>query len=182
MNQSAKLRPGDQAPMFSLPTTSGQPVSLAVEIARHAATVVLFICNHCPYVQAYIPRLIDLQRRFAGKARFIAINSNDPETYTEDSFEKMKEYATRWGLNFPYAHDGTQEVAHAYGAERTPEIFVIDGQGVVRYEGGIDDNYKDATRVTARPLEEAIAAIVAGREVAEPRSHAIGCTIKWKKG
>ncbi len=93
----------------------------------------------------------------------------------------MKTQAAAWGLNFAYLRDDDQSVAKAYGAERTPEIFVFDDKGVCRYEGGIDDNYQDMAKVTKRPLHDALAALAEGRPVREPQSYAIGCTIKWAK-
>jgi len=176
-----KLRPDQKAPDFTLPGIDTTRVHLADELKKQPATVVLFICNHCPYVQAYIPRLIALQKEFAGKARFLGINSNDAATYPEDSFDKMKQYAGKWGLNFPYLHDEDQSVARAYGAERTPEIFALDQKGVCRYEGGVDDNYQQEAKVTDRPLREALLALTTGKPVPRPQTYAIGCSIKWKK-
>ncbi len=184
-----KLSPGHQAPDFALPTTDGRVIRLADECPRVGATVVMFLCNHCPYVKAYIPRLIQLQRRYdpaaasrqaRGAARFIGICSNDAQAYPEDSFEQMQAAAQQWGMNFPYAHDEDQSVARAYGAQRTPEIFVLDANGICRYEGGIDDHYQDAAQVTQQPLRDAIEAVVHGRPVDQPQTYAIGCTLKWK--
>jgi len=177
----SKLQPGDKAPDFALPATDGSTVSLNEQTEQAPATVVLFICNHCPYVKAYIPRLIALQQAFDGKARFVAICSNDATTHPDDSFENMKKAADEWGLNFPYLRDEDQSVARAYGAERTPEVFVLDQAGVCRYEGGIDDNYQDADAVTQQPLKQAVSQLAAGDKVAEPQTYAIGCTIKWKQ-
>ncbi len=92
----------------------------------------------------------------------------------------MKVKAKQWGLNFPYLRDEDQSIARAYGAERTPEVFLLDAQGVCRYEGAIDDNYQDPTQVTDRPLRDAILAVARGQPVANPQTHAIGCTVKWK--
>lgn len=182
-----KLKPGQKAPDFLLPDVAGGKVSLSAKLPGAAATVVLFICNHCPYVQAYIPRLIALQKDLgvAGgegrpAAQLLAVCANDAATYPEDSFDNMKKYAAKWGLNFPYLRDEDQAVARAYGAARTPEIFVLDDGGICRYEGGIDDNYQDASRVTRRPLRDAIVSLSRGEAVAEPRTYAIGCSIKWK--
>lgn len=175
-----KLQPGDTAPDFSLPAATGGTVRLTDERDKGGAVVVMFICNHCPYVKAYIPRLIALQNELKA-ARFVAICSNDAGTYPEDSFENMTQQAAAWGLNFAYLRDEDQAVAKAYGAERTPEIFVLDPGGVCRYEGGIDDNYQKPDRVTRRPLRDAVTSVLAGKAVAEPTTHAIGCTIKWKK-
>ena len=186
--QATKLQPGQKAPDFSLPSVDGKTVKLSEQLPQAAATVVMFICNHCPYVKAYIPRLIALQKELDGASggkgggvRFIGICSNDAATHPADSFEHMKEQAKAWGLNFPYLRDEDQSVARDYGAERTPEIFVLDREGICRYEGGIDDNYQDESKVTRRPLRDALEALTRGQPVREPQSHAIGCTIKWKK-
>lgn len=176
-----KLKPGAKAPDFALPSVAGTTVRLVDQLARHRATVVLFISNHCPYVAAYIPRLIQLQSEFSGKARFVGICSNDAHAFPEDSFEKMKLKSQDWGLNFPYLRDEDQSVARAYGAERTPEVFVLDSNGLCRYEGGIDDNYQHVDKVKQRPLRDAIQALVDGKAVAQPQTYALGCTIKWKK-
>lgn len=184
---NAKLKPGQKAPDFQLPAVDGSTLHLADELAQSPATAVMFLCNHCPYVKAYIPRLIQLQEQFATasttpKARLIAICSNDAQTYPQDNFENMKIAASQWGLNFPYLRDEDQSVAKAYGAERTPEIFVLDAQGVCQYEGGIDDNYQDPAQVTQQPLRDALRAVSQGRPVETPQTYSIGCTIKWQKG
>jgi len=175
-----KLQPGQPAPPFSLPSTLGTTVSLANLLEERKGVVVMFICNHCPYVKAYVPRLVELQREFEGRIAFVGICSNDAETYPDDNFEAMVTATDQWGLNFPYLHDDAQRVARAYGAERTPEVFALDSDGVCRYEGGIDDSWQDAAAVTDRPLREALAAIVDGQTPARATTHAIGCTIKWK--
>jgi peroxiredoxin len=182
MNMLEKIKVGEKAPGFLLKDVEGKPVALEGLLKANKAVVVLFICNHCPYVQAYIPRLVKMQKELAGKgAVLVGINSNDWAAYPEDAPEKMKTYASQWGLNFAYLHDGDQTVADAYGANRTPEIFVLDGQGVVRYEGGIDDCYQDEKRVTRRPLLDAVNDLLAGREVGQTTSYAIGCSLKRKK-
>ena len=185
-----KLAPSQTAPDFELPSVDGSTIRLSDELGRYPVTVVLFLCNHCPYVVAYIPRLIELQRQFdlantSGtspvKARFIGICSNDEVTYPDDSFEKMKIKAQEWDLNFPYLRDEDQSIARAYGAERTPEVFLLDAQGVCRYEGAIDDNHQDSSKVTQRQLHDAIQAVAKGEPIDQPQTYAIGCTIKWKQ-
>ncbi len=185
---NAKLQPSQKAPDFTLPATDGSTVHLADELARHTAVVVMFLCNHCPYVKAYIPRLIQLQDQFPAAApqtdkngvRFLGICSNDAQTYPEDSFENMKKATREWAFNFPYLHDQDQSVARAYGAQRTPDIFLLGPDSTCRYEGAVDDNYQDPDRITQQPLRDAIQAIIAGKPITEPQTQAIGCTIKWK--
>lgn len=183
---NTKLQPGDQAVDFCLPATDLIEVRLVDELARYHAIVVLFLCNHCPYVMAYIPRLIQLQQQFSPTdspgVRFIGICSNDAQTYPQDSFDGMKQSAQQWGLNFPYLHDEDQTVAAAWGAERTPEVFVLNRDGACIYEGGIDDHYQDPSKVTQQPLRDALKAIIEGRSIDRPQTYAIGCTIKWKNG
>ena len=176
-----KLTPGQKAPDFTLPAVDGSDLQLSKLIADHKAVVVLFICNHCPYVQAYVDRLIDLQAQFQNDAALVAICSNDETAYPEDSFEHMKTIASKWKLNFAYVRDEDQAVAKAYGAERTLEIFVLDTQGVCSYEGGIDDNFQNPQKVKDQPLRDAIAQIIQDKQVTRPQTWAIGCTIKWKK-
>ncbi len=176
-----KLVPGNVAPDFILPAARGGGVNLSKVLRKHEVVLVMFICNHCPYVKAYIPRLIALQERFADRLCVLGICSNDWGAYPEDSFENMGLAADGWGLNFKYLHDEDQSVAKIYGAERTPEIFLLDSDGVCRYEGGIDDNYKDASGVTDSPLIDAIEDLLKGESVRREQTFAIGCTIKWMK-
>jgi len=111
------------------------------ELKGERGTAVIFSCNHCPYVKAYEDRIIELAREYQPKGiAFVLINANDPVKYPEDSFENMKKRAREKGYPFPYLWDETQEVAKAYGAERTPEVFLFDGELKLRYHGTIDDN------------------------------------------
>ena len=170
---------GDPAPPFALPGTDGTTHALA-DYADKTALVVIFSCNHCPYVQAYEGRMKALQADYAAKgAQLICINSNETVHYPEDSFDHMVARAKAEGFNFPYLRDESQAVAHAYGAERTPHIFCFDRDRRLAYTGAIDDNYKDPAQVTRRYLREALDAILAGQPVAEPTTHAIGCSVKW---
>ncbi|AEB11377.1 thioredoxin family protein [Marinithermus hydrothermalis] len=143
---------------------------------------VIFMCNHCPYVVGSVGRMVDLARRYAGRVAFIGINANDYTRYPDDSPEGMKRFAAEHGIPFPYVLDETQKVAKAYGALRTPEVFLFDEQRTLRYHGRIDDSPRDATRVTERNLEDAIQALLAGREPPKARAEAVGCTIKWRPG
>jgi thiol-disulfide isomerase/thioredoxin len=141
---------------------------------------VIFMCNHCPYVLAWLDRLTAIAEDYADKrVAFAAINSNDPAKYPADSFEGMQELAKERGLPFPYLHDETQEVATAYGAERTPEIFVFDSDLKLRYHGAPDDNY-DETQSSVPYLRNALDAVLAGQRPPVDETPPVGCTIKWK--
>ncbi|MBI4424604.1 MAG: thioredoxin family protein [Elusimicrobia bacterium] len=169
------------APDFSLPGVDGRTYSLA-SFKDAKALVVIFSCNHCPYVKAYEDRMIELQREFSSKGvRLAVINPNDASSHPEDSFEEMKRRAQSKGFNFPYLRDETQEVARAYGATHTPHLFVFGPDRRLSYTGKIDDNWQEPSQVKRRYLREALEDLLAGRPVREPQTHAIGCTIKWKK-
>ena len=172
---------GDKAPDFSLPGTDGKTYALA-DFAGAKALVVIFSCNHCPYVKAYEDRIIQAQKDYAGKgARFIAINANDASKYSEDGFEEMKKRAQSKGFNFPYLRDDTQETARRYGATHTPHLFVFDAERRLAYTGKFDDNWEHPEKVRERYLAAALDDLVSGRAPRTPETFAIGCTIKWKK-
>jgi len=173
------LQLGDQAPGFQLPGVDGQPHSLA-EFADKPVLVVIFSCNHCPYVQAYEDRMIAIQRDYQQQGvQFVAINSNEDVNHPEDSFERMIERAKAKGYNFPYLRDASQTVAKAYGATHTPHLFVFDRDRRLGYTGKIDDNWQNAAAAKRHYLREALDALLKGTPPAEAHTHAIGCTIKW---
>ncbi len=179
MPAMASLKLGDAAPAFSLPGVDGKTYRLE-DFSSAKALCVIFMCNHCPYVKATIDRIIALQRDYAGKAaQVVGINSNETVNHPEDSFEQMIRWAKEKAFNFPYLRDDTQAVARAYGAERTPHIFVFDQSRKLRYTGAIDDNTQDPTKVKRRYLREAIDALLANQPVKEAETHAIGCSVKW---
>lgn len=174
------LQIGAQAPAFSLRGVDDKTHSLD-ELKGEKGTVVIFSCNHCPYVKAYEDRIIELAKAYQPKGiAFVLINANDPVKYPEDSFENMKKRAQEKGYPFPYLWDETQEIAKAYGAERTPEVFLFDSQLKLRYHGTIDDNWEDPAKVTKRYLKDALEALLAGREPEVQETQPVGCTIKWK--
>ena len=172
---------GSKAPDFKLKGVDGRDWALA-DFAAAKALCVVFSCNHCPYVQAYEGRMKDLQARFGPQGfELVAINSNDSAGYPEDSFENMVKRSKEQGFNFKYLHDESQQVAHAYGAQRTPHIFLFDAARKLAYIGRIDDNYKDPAAVKAHELSDAVEDILAGRPVKLAETFAVGCTIKWKE-
>lgn len=175
-----KLKIGSRAPGFSLPAADGKFYGLS-SFADKKILIVIFSCNHCPYVQAYQQRIIDLQNEFEKDGvQIVAINSNDDTKYPEDSFEEMKKRAEEKKFNFPYLRDETQEVAKAYGATHTPQIFLFDETRKLRYEGKIDDNWQEPDKVKSKYLRDAILEVLNNKEVSVPETFSIGCTIKWK--
>jgi peroxiredoxin len=171
---------GEKASEFQLPGTDGARHVLAGGPA--AATVVYWTCNHCPYALAWHERMLDLARDYADRGvRFLAINSNDSERYPADSFEAMAERVDDdGGWPHPYLHDESQEVARAWGAEKTPHVFVLDSELRLRYEGAPDADYDDPSQRAAW-VRETIDAVLQGREPERRQTPAVGCTIKWKR-
>jgi peroxiredoxin len=176
----ANLKIGDKAIPFNLPGVDDGNHSLA-EYSGKNAVVVIFSCNHCPYVQAWEGRMVQTQKDYATKGvQLIAINANDDDKYPEDSFPRMKERARAKHFNFPYLRDESQEVARAYGAERTPEVFLFDKATTLRYHGVIDDNYDDETAVRVRFLRDALDSVLSGIQPSTIETKPVGCSIKWK--
>ncbi len=167
------------APQFTLPGVDGSDHSLA-DYADATALVLVQSCNHCPYVQAWEGRLNAVQRDYADRGvRVVAISSNDVASHPEDSFEEMKRRSSAQGFAFEYLYDESQEVAHALGSERTPEVFVYDGERRLAYHGAVDDN-RDETAVTAQYLRDALDAVLAGEAPAVADTAPVGCTVKWR--
>ena len=176
----ANLKTGDKAISFNLPGIDGANHALA-EYSGKNAVAVIFSCNHCPYVRAWEDRMVQIQADYAPKGvQLVAINANDAVKYPEDSFEKMKERAKEKHFNFLYLRDEKQEVARAYGAERTPEVFLFDKAGTLRYHGVIDDNYDNPATVKVKYLRDAMDAVLSGKQPATADTKPVGCTIKWK--
>ena len=169
----------ETAPSFTLPGVDGRDHSL--DDYRDAEALVLVqSCNHCPYVQAWEGRLIATQRDYAERGvRIVAISSNDVSSHPEDSFEQMQVRAQEQGFTFDYLYDESQDVARALGSERTPEVFVFDGERRLRYHGAIDDS-RDETAVTDHYLRDALDAVLAGEVPAVPDTPPVGCTVKWR--
>ena len=167
------------APAFELPGVDGKTHSLE-EYAEAPVLVLVQSCNHCPYVLAWEQRINALQREFADRSvRIVAMSSNDPEQYPEDSFERMMDHAREAGYEFDYLYDESQEVARALGSERTPECFVYDAERRLVYHGAVDDN-RDAALVTQHYLRDAIEAALAGEEPPVAETPPVGCTVKWR--
>ncbi|MBI4360173.1 thioredoxin family protein [Candidatus Micrarchaeota archaeon] len=168
---------GEKAPGFDLPGVDGKNVRLS-DFAGNVVAVI-FTCNHCPYAKAYQDRIKKIQAKYP-QVRVVAINANDDEGYPEDSFENMKARARQAGFNFPYLRDETQETARAYGAQVTPDVFLLDKNHKLVYRGRVDDHWQEEDHVREKSLENAIQDILAGKPVSNPEARAIGCSIKWK--
>jgi peroxiredoxin len=176
----ATIQLREKAKPFNLPGVDDHQHSLA-DYSDKAAVVVIFSCNHCPYVKAWEDRMVEIQADYASKGvQLIAINPNDTTTSPDDSFPKMKQRASEKGFNFPYLYDESQEVARAYGAERTPEVFLFDKEGLLRYHGAIDDNYDDPAKVQQHYLRVALDAVLGGHDPGVTDTRPLGCTIKWR--
>ena len=176
----ANLGIGDKAFDFELPGVDGETYSLADISEGKDATAVIFMCNHCPYVLAWLDRIIAAATDYAAEGvAFVGINANDAVKYPADSFENMVELAQERALPFPYLRDETQQVATAYGAERTPEIFLFDENARLRYHGAPDDSYEEA-QASVPYLRDAVEAVLAGEEPPVQDTPLVGCTIKWK--
>lgn len=175
------LKIGSSAPDFKLEAVDDKKYSLS-SFDDNKALIIIFSCNHCPYVQAYEGRIKQIQEDYKNKGVIvIAINSNEDKGYPEDSFENMKKRAVEQKFNFLYLRDEDQSVARAYDATHTPEIFLFDKARKLAFHGKIDDNWQEPNRVQNYYLRNALDELLAGKEISVPETFTIGCTIKWKK-
>ncbi|NIW46876.1 MAG: redoxin domain-containing protein [Gammaproteobacteria bacterium] len=180
---SNMLELSTKAPDFRLPDAiSGKELSLQ-ELKSDKATVIMFICNHCPFVKHVQRGIVDLATDYQSRAvSFMAINSNDVENYPEDSPEHMKAVAKRLGYPFPYLFDETQEVARAYKAACTPDFYVFDSELKLVYRGQMDDARPGNDEpVTGKNLRQALDQVLNGEPVSEDQKPSMGCNIKWKR-
>jgi peroxiredoxin len=165
---------GATAPAHELPDTEGNRHALHED---GATTVVVFTCNHCPYALAWHDRLASVADDY--DVRFLAVNPNDAERYPSDSYEAMQKRVAEEGWSFPYLRDEDQEAARSFGAKTTPDVFVLDGEGRLRYRGAPDADHRDPSQEAAW-LREALDALLAGEEIARPETDPVGCSVKWK--
>lgn len=171
---------GSPAPDFSLPAVDSNTYSLD-DFDDAKVLVVMFICNHCPYVKAVLDRLIDLGTTWDDdEVAFVAISSNDAERYPDDSFEQMAKLADERDFPFPYLFDESQEVARDYEAVCTPDFFVYDDDRTLAYAGRLDDNWKSPDEVEKRDLHDAIVALLNDERPSKEQHPSMGCSIKWK--
>lgn len=180
---STMLPLGTKAPDFKLPDTKTDKIMSLQELKSDVATVVMFICNHCPYVRWIQKRMVEVAKEYQAKGiHFIAISSNDAQNYPADGPDKMRIEAETHGYTFPYLYDETQAIAKAYKAACTPDLYVFDKNLACVYRGRFDDatpgNRKE---VTGKDLCEALDNILAGKTVNADQKPSLGCNIKWKK-
>jgi peroxiredoxin len=176
------LEIGDALPSgdVRMKNVDGNEVTLAGAMGPKGLLVV-FSCNHCPWVQRWESRIVDLGNAYSSKGvGVVAVNSNDTAEYPDDGFEPMQARAREKGYGFPYVVDATSDVARAFGASKTPEAYLFDAQGKLVYTGTIDDNAKDASAVTAPYLKDALDAVASGKPVATAKTKALGCSIKLR--
>ncbi|WP_298421100.1 thioredoxin family protein [uncultured Kordia sp.] len=179
--QSKMMDLGTIAPSFTLPDTiTGNTITLS-ELTSDVATVIAFICNHCPFVHHINTKLVEVANHYQRKGiQFIAISSNDAEYYPQDGPEMMKRVANELGYNFPYVYDENQEVAKAYQAECTPDFFVFDSKLLLAYRGRFDATRPHMGTATGKELIQALESLIKGENVSEVQYPSIGCSIKWK--
>ena len=178
LTESTMVKLGSVAPYFNLPDTSGK--NLSIEDFDSELLIIVFTCNHCPYAKAVEDRLIKLGKEYKNDVDFVLISSNDSENYPEDSPKKMAERHTEKGYPFPYLFDETQEVAKAYSAVCTPDIFLYNDDRKLEYRGRIDDNWQNPEQVEREELKMAIEAVLNGKAIDFEQKPSMGCNIKWK--
>lgn len=181
--ESTMLPLGTAAPDFSLPdTVSGRMISLS-EVKTDKGLVVMFLCNHCPYVIHVNPEIVRVSKEYLAKGLgFVGISSNDAEKYPDDAPDKMKLVAQQLGYPFPYLYDESQAVARAYDAACTPDFYVFDKNLKLVYRGRLDDSRpKNDNPLTGKDLRTALDAVLAGEAVSEIQYPSGGCNIKWKQ-
>jgi thiol-disulfide isomerase/thioredoxin len=182
LTPSSMLPLGTVAPDFDLlDVVSGKKVGLK-DVKSAKATVVMFICNHCPYVKHIQSQIVQIPKDYQPKGvAFVAISANDAKNYPEDAPDEMKKLAVSLGYTFPYLYDETQEVARAYHAECTPDFYIFDGNLKCVYRGQMDDSRRSNKHpISGKDIREALDAILAGRPVNSVQKPSVGCNIKWK--
>jgi peroxiredoxin len=178
LTESTMVKLGSDAPYFDLPDTNGK--NITIDTFEADALIVIFTCNHCPYAKAVEDRLVNLGNDYKGRTDFVLISSNDIENYPADSPEKMAEKAKDKNYPFPYLFDETQEIAKAYSAVCTPDIFLYNKDRKLEYRGRLDDNWQNPQSVTREELKMAIDAVLSGNKIEFDQIPSMGCNIKWK--
>jgi peroxiredoxin len=172
-----KLKKGDKAPDFSLESVDGKTYTLS-DFAGKKGMLVVFMCNHCPYVIAKVGAMKGLYEKCGDKIAIVGINSNDPD-YPGEGMENMKKFAKENGILFPYLLDKTQEVAKAYGATCTPDPFLFDKDQKLVFHGRINDAMEPEDEVKEHTMDENVQKLVSGEEIGDESKYSIGCSIKW---
>ena len=182
MTSVSGLEPGNKAADFTLKNANlnvGPDTMGLADIIGDLGGIIVFTCNHCPYVVASESRIESMAERckLAGLG-FVGINSNDPIVYANDDWDHMVDRAN--SMSYPYLHDPEQTIAHAYGAQRTPEFYLIDSSFTIIYRGRMDDSPRDPNAASTSELDDAVTALITGNAVKVPRTESIGCSVKWK--
>ena len=173
------LKKGEKAPAFSLPATDGKTYSLS-DFKGKKAILIIFMCNHCPYVVPKVKEMKRIAKDFKEKGlAVIGINPNEDENYPDDSFDNMKLYSKKWGLNFPYLRDKSQDVARAFGAVCTPDPFLFDANFTLIYHGRIDDTH--GKEDGKHELHEVVNDFLTTGKITRKGMPSMGCSIKWKE-
>ncbi|MEE9219898.1 MAG: thioredoxin family protein [Acidobacteriota bacterium] len=177
-----RLEFGSRPPMtdVKMKNVDGDSISIS-DVSGGRGTLVIFSCNACPWVKAWENRIAELGNTYSERGvGVIVINANDPDQVAEDRYEVMQERAQEKEFRFPYVVDSTSRVAAAFGATRTPEIFLFDGELRLVYHGAIDDNAKEPDKVESHYLREALEALLAGKPIEVRQTKALGCSIKFR--
>ena len=180
LESQIKLQTGDQAPDFELMGIDDSKHSLN-DYADYEAVLVIFMCNHCPYVKAKVEAIKELHEKFGDKVAVVGINSNDAVKYPDDSFDAMKSVAEEKGMKFDYLVDETQEVAKRYGAMCTPDPFLFDKDRKLVFHGRIDNAMKPDDTATEKTMINNISTLLDGQKIEKDFDPSIGCSIKWKE-
>ncbi|AKD05313.1 thioredoxin family protein [Pontibacter korlensis] len=182
VQQTASVAPGNKAQDFALLDTVSDKIVSLQDVSSPKATVIMFICNHCPYVQHILPELLKVARQYKAQGvSFVAISANDASFYPEDGPAQMKKLAKEMNFPFPYLYDQTQQVARTYQVECTPDFYVYNSNMCLAYHGQFDDSRpKSNIPVTGRDLRQALDALLAGQPIPEHQTPSIGCGIKWR--
>jgi len=181
LTESRDLPLGTACPDFRLPSVDGKTIARD-DFRDRPVLVVMFICNHCPYVQAVEDRIVALQREYGPRGvQLVGICSNDPTDYPDDRPAKLLERWRAKQYGFPYLIDEAQDVARRFAAVCTTDIYVFDRDRKLAYHGRLDDNWQQPAKVTRRELAAALDALLAGRPAPEDQRHSVGCSIKWRK-
>ena len=180
LESQVKLKTGDKAPDFKLLGVDDKKHSLD-DYKNYEGLLVLFICNHCPYVKAKVEAIKEIHEKFKDKVALVGINSNDPTNYPDDSFENMKNIAKEKGLKFDYLVDETQEIAKKYGAICTPDPFLFNKERRLVFHGRIDNAMKPEDTATEKTMINNIKKLLGGEKIEKDFDPSIGCSIKWKE-